>query len=283
MGSGAFLVQACRYLAERLVEAWENAEKQHPGEVLITPEGTFSEGAPTERLIPADASERIAIARRVVADRCLYGVDINPMAVEMAKLSLWLITVDATGLSPSSTTPSSAAIPCWALLRWSNSKTSACGRVAESTGLSTIDLRRHIDEATKKRQMLEAMPSDTPEQIAAKTVVCRGGRSSGQPQRRGGCALVAVELKGLTGRTYEAERETSAESLVAYWSDGPSALHGYATGANWRGACFHRALAYPEIIGRGGFRCFIGNPPFLGGKRILNGELGIITKLPWGR
>jgi len=28
----------------------------------------------------------------VVADRCLYGVDINPMAVEMAKLSLWLIT-----------------------------------------------------------------------------------------------------------------------------------------------------------------------------------------------
>ena len=39
MGSGAFLVQACRYLAERLVEAWENEEKRHPGEVLITPEG----------------------------------------------------------------------------------------------------------------------------------------------------------------------------------------------------------------------------------------------------
>ena len=95
MGSGAFLVQACRYLAERLVEAWENEEKAHPGQVLITPEGKFSEGAPTERLVPAEAAERIAIARRVVADRCLYGVDINPMAVEMAKLSMWLITVDA--------------------------------------------------------------------------------------------------------------------------------------------------------------------------------------------
>ena len=95
MGSGAFLVQACRYLAERLTEAWENEEKQHPGQVLITPDGKFSEGAPSERLVPADANERIAIARRVVADRCLYGVDINPMAVEMAKLSLWLITVDA--------------------------------------------------------------------------------------------------------------------------------------------------------------------------------------------
>jgi type II restriction/modification system DNA methylase subunit YeeA len=44
--------------------------------------------------VPADAAERIAIARRVVADRCLYGVDINPMAVEMAKLSLLLVTMD---------------------------------------------------------------------------------------------------------------------------------------------------------------------------------------------
>lgn len=87
MGSGAFLVQACRYLAERLTEAWENAEKLHPGEILITPEGGFSQGSPSERLVPADADERLAIARRVVADRCLYGVDINPMAVEMAKLS----------------------------------------------------------------------------------------------------------------------------------------------------------------------------------------------------
>lgn len=95
MGSGAFLVQACRYLAERLVEAWENEEKTHPGQVLITPDGQFSEGSPAERLVPTEAAERIAIARRVVADRCLYGVDINPMAVEMAKLSMWLITVDA--------------------------------------------------------------------------------------------------------------------------------------------------------------------------------------------
>jgi hypothetical protein len=33
------------------------------------------------------------LARRLVADRCLYGVDKNPMAVEMAKLSMWLITL----------------------------------------------------------------------------------------------------------------------------------------------------------------------------------------------
>ena len=92
-GSGAFLVQACRYLSERLVEAWEDAEKRHPGVPGITPEGTASTGAANEQLIPKDTNERLAYARRIVAQRCLYGVDKNPLAVEMAKLSLWLLTL----------------------------------------------------------------------------------------------------------------------------------------------------------------------------------------------
>jgi len=58
MGSGAFLVQACRYLAERLVEAWENLEKEHSREVLIAPEGTFSSGSPSERLVPSGRANR---------------------------------------------------------------------------------------------------------------------------------------------------------------------------------------------------------------------------------
>lgn len=82
MGSGAFLVQACRYLAERLAET---AEVRTPG------------GSPDPQLNTLfglrDAEERLAWARRLVADRCLYGVDKNPLAVEMAKLSLWLITL----------------------------------------------------------------------------------------------------------------------------------------------------------------------------------------------
>nr|MDQ3316620.1 restriction endonuclease [Actinomycetota bacterium] len=78
MGSGAFLVQACRYLSERLVEAWEEAGEER---------------APDDSALPADTDERLAIARRLVADRCLYGVDKNPLAVEMGKLSLWLITL----------------------------------------------------------------------------------------------------------------------------------------------------------------------------------------------
>ena len=92
MGSAAFLVQTCRYLAERLLEAWEEARQAHPGQILVIPRGTHGTGDPGEQLVPDDLEERRIIAMRTVADRCIYGVDVNPMAVEMAKLSLWLVT-----------------------------------------------------------------------------------------------------------------------------------------------------------------------------------------------
>ena len=106
MGSAGFLVQADRYLAERLVEAWEMVEREKgigdrgkgsrgAGEIgsglYIAPEGK-----PTDDLvkaIPASPDDRLVLARRLVAERCLYGVDKNPLAVEIAKLSLWLITL----------------------------------------------------------------------------------------------------------------------------------------------------------------------------------------------
>ena len=72
MGSGAFLVEACRHLADHLLSAWERHDS-----------------TPT---IPPD-EEPILHARRLVAQRCLYGVDKNPFAVDLAKLSLWLITL----------------------------------------------------------------------------------------------------------------------------------------------------------------------------------------------
>lgn len=91
-GSGAFLVQACRYLSERLAEAW--AESAATSEKLpVAPEASPSEARLNELVLPADEAERLVVARRLVADRCLYGVDVNPMAVELTKLSLWLLTL----------------------------------------------------------------------------------------------------------------------------------------------------------------------------------------------
>src|SRR5581483_4147813 len=74
MGSGAFLVAACGYLAD----AYETALVER-GTVL-----------PHE----IDDGDR-ALFRRRVAERCLYGVDLNPMAVQLARLSLWLATLAA--------------------------------------------------------------------------------------------------------------------------------------------------------------------------------------------
>ncbi len=75
MGSAAFLVAACRYLATRLVESWERFPDEIPADA------------------GADLEERELTARRLVAERCLYGVDVNPLAVEIAKVSLWLTTL----------------------------------------------------------------------------------------------------------------------------------------------------------------------------------------------
>ena len=74
MGSGAFLVAVCRYLASAAEDAMVREGRWHPGDVT--------------------AADRVAL-RREVALRCLFGVDSNPMAVQLARLSLWLATLAA--------------------------------------------------------------------------------------------------------------------------------------------------------------------------------------------
>lgn len=72
MGSGAFLVQACRYLGEAY------------GRAIVAEE---------QRETPRVSSAELAKYKRRVAEKCLYGVDLNPLAVELAKVSLWLETL----------------------------------------------------------------------------------------------------------------------------------------------------------------------------------------------
>ena len=74
MGSGAFLVAACLFLSD----ACEHA---------LIRDGQWSASDVT-------SSDR-ALLRRQVAERCLYGVDLNPTAVQLARVSLWLTTLAA--------------------------------------------------------------------------------------------------------------------------------------------------------------------------------------------
>ncbi len=70
-GSGHFLVGVVDYLAEELIT--------HPDAPHVTE--------------TTDAETELAYWRRRIVESCVYGVDLNPMAVELAKLSLWLHTV----------------------------------------------------------------------------------------------------------------------------------------------------------------------------------------------
>lgn len=80
MGSGAFLVEACRFLAKQVHAAWVREGKLA---------GMIRE-ADGDDVIQRDPER---LAQRMVAQRCLYGVDKNPLAVELGKLSLWLLTL----------------------------------------------------------------------------------------------------------------------------------------------------------------------------------------------
>jgi hypothetical protein len=74
MGSGAFLVATCQYLA-------------HAYEAALLDTGSCG---------PTDLTEHDRAGfRRLIAQRCLFGVDLNPMAVQLARLSLWLTTLAA--------------------------------------------------------------------------------------------------------------------------------------------------------------------------------------------
>jgi len=74
MGSGAFLVAVCRYLATAYEEALVREGGLRPDDITDHERASF---------------------RRAVAQRCLFGVDVNPMAVQLARLSLWLATLAA--------------------------------------------------------------------------------------------------------------------------------------------------------------------------------------------
>lgn len=90
MGSGAFLVQVCRWLADRLIEAWSKVEGSGK---TVSMDGEILDAPNTNEPLPLDAETRTVIARRLIVERCLYGVDLNPLAVELAKLSIWLVTM----------------------------------------------------------------------------------------------------------------------------------------------------------------------------------------------
>ncbi len=303
MGSGAFLVQADRYLAERLLEAWDETVGGGQGVVdggksvdsgqprkgpagsagwvvdspaaqpptskpplHITPEGKPATGAQGERIIPDDPDERMSLAQRLVAERCLYGVDKNPLAVEMAKLSLWL----ATAAKDRPFTFLDHALKCGDSLvgadedmfvRWSHQlKDSAMPLFDE-------EVRKQSKEARDKRRELESFEVSTPRDAERKAALLVEAEHSLERVRLGCDIIVGARLLKMK----EVEREELLSNALVDFIAGDPLRTDQTRGAYEaarRVRAFHWPFVFPEVFEQRGFDAFMGNPPFVGGKRI---------------
>ncbi|MEB3353170.1 MAG: DNA methyltransferase, partial [Cyanobacteriota bacterium] len=254
MGSGAFLVELCRFLAELLVKAWG---QNLPAELL--PGGS------------AYGEEPLIYARRLVAQRCLYGVDKNPFAVNLARLSLWLVTLSKhlpftfvdhalkqgdslVGMSLERIEEATASIqlgifdgPPRSLLQ---------NLAAAREAVFSVDSRSDADAERKQKALEEQQQaSDTIRQVGDLLVAAFF---------QGGNAKARANLQEETIR--ELNKGMSAQQIAAIRSEliaGPKSIR-----------AFHWELEFPEAFqnGRGGFDAFVGNPPFAGKNTIAEGS-----------
>jgi len=281
MGSGAFLVAACRYLAGKLIEAW--AESGNVDAVARI------SAAPTESGLELDfAVDPVVVeARRPIIEHCLYGVDINEMAVEMAKLSLWLVSMDPsrpfTFLDDKLASGDSLlGITSVDQLEWMHLSPAEGRRLHENAAFDwTSGVRGVLADAISERAEIVALPDDKIDEINKKRVLLADVESKTAELRHyadlvtgaalaGGSKGLWLEAAKLAGDSAESRSLTLTIEKSESWlkTDQPD-------GAFDRRP-LHWPLVFPEVSsGKDpGFDAVIGNPPFLGGKKIT-GSLGI--------
>ncbi|MBU6289756.1 MAG: N-6 DNA methylase, partial [Chloroflexi bacterium] len=247
MGSGAFLVETCRYLGDALVAAWH----AHGG-----------------RPTGAGRHDEVVHARRLVAQRCVYGVDRNRMAVELAKVSVWLATL-ARDLPL--TFIDHALRHGDSLVGLTRAQVLAMDWDATATQLSWMrDRSRDALErlATARRRVREAgveVPRETLEGWWAEA-----GDALAEVRLYGNLVVMAffaadpsararaTALRAVTAAIQEG-RIDEAQGAVARAAHGPMAV-----------VPFHWEVEFPEVFDRpgGGFDAFVGNPPFAGKNTI---------------
>jgi hypothetical protein len=268
-GSGAFLVGAARYLAERMVEAWVTED-------------------------PANVQRRdlhLRAIREVVAN-CLYGGDINDMAVEMCKLSLWLVSLDrdlpfsfvddkiflGNSLLGLTTLDQLRKLHIEPESRPAGDMFDIFDVDVDAIIHKAVELRRklasEIDEndpvrnSTAKHRQLGELRRVTAElRKIADGVVAAGLRVGGNP---GGLFDEAYEnLRIAVKAAHPNSGHPDSSHLDSIIDSGltPEVPTDYM---RWQPN--HWVIEAPDVIAeRGGFDAIIGNPPFLGGQKLTGG------------
>lgn len=253
MGSGAFLVETCRALASHLTRAWERNPAQRP-------------------TLPQDEDEDLH-ARRLVAQRCLYGVDRNPMAVDLARLSLWLATLardhEFTFLDHAL-----------------KSGDSLVGLTEAEIGTLTWDakiskpllighIKERVDTWRVGRQAIRSAPDDV--SLALQEVRLREAERSLSTIRNVGDALIstffAAEKAPARKKALEAFQVVFTSRSKECWDVAAKAAQALREGPHGIHP-FHWQIEFPEVFGRDnpGFDLIVGNPPFAGKNTIAKGN-----------
>jgi len=280
MGSGAFLVSACRYLAEKLVEAWAREGDER---AWLHLNNTYDQDAPVD----TEADPVVIEARRQIIEHCLYGADINAMAVEMAKLSLWLVSMDPerpfTFLDDRLVVGDSllgiTSVEQLEYMHLDPKKGRALHPDADWS--FTAGARRLVADLAEERRDLAGMPGNNTEDVDRKRaklaeITAKSERARFLADLTAGAALAAAGRGERTqrdnamaaadlGRRLTARRPEVVDSAIEQarrWlaTDLPA-------GAGPRRP-LHWPLVFPEVFERGGFDAIVGNPPFLGGTKI---------------
>ena len=249
MGSGAFLIETCRQLADTLIDAW-GAHGSVPD-------------------IPPDEDE-VIFARRLVAQKCLYGIDRNPMAVDLAKVSLWLSTlardhpltfVDHAFRHGDSLV--GLTRPQVEALHWKEGQPILAGfGVREAVGAAT-ELRRQIREAddTVEERRLQNLWRDAQDAVAEVRLI--------------GDLVLAAFFEGARPKERESRRSAYQEAILIgeAWRHAVQMVE--LRNAEVPFAPFHWEIEFPEVFERDnpGFDGFVGNPPFAGKNSVAAGNV----------
>jgi hypothetical protein len=261
MGSGAFLVAACRFLAAAAEQRLIDEGRWHRGDIT--------------------ASERAAL-RRQIAQRCLFGVDLNPMAVQLARLSLWLATLAAdkplTFLDHHLISGDSLlGADLDAVLRQPMGGGRAHRRPGALPLFEGLDAAPALEEAVRTRSRIALEPDDTPAAVSTKEkalAALHGSRSQLQRWSRvldlwcSGWFWERGERAGTALFGELCDRILERRSLLPDRITRELLDHVTAVADRYR--FLHWPLAFPEVFydssGRplpdAGFDAVVGNPPW---------------------
>lgn len=263
-GSGHFLLAAARRLAAHVARLKVN-------------------GTPT--------AEDYRKALRRVISCCIYGVDLNPMAVELCKVSLWLEAIEPSkplsflnhhirvGNSLFGTTPKliAAGLPDDAFIAIEGDDKRVCASLKKRNKAECSEWGPLFAQQDKARQVqleqaaasFAELPDDCFEDIQAKENVFRIQETNDvfllQKKLADAWCAAFVIRKEVLGQGWERKESGITQEYFNALANGQSLPIEYTRvieSLTHQYQFFHWHLAFPEVFANGGFDCVLGNPPW---------------------